>query len=422
MLDTGTLNTLYTLRRRGIKVGLHRTRALLRRCGDPHNQVPVIHVAGTNGKGSTAAMISSILRKTGRNVGLYTSPHLVTFNERIRVNGASIPDGFIRTFLNTYREDIDHLESTFFETTTAISFTYFADRKVDVAVVEVGLGGRLDSSNVSNSVVSVLTPIDYDHMEFLGHDLVSIAREKCGILKEGIPVVVSSQRPSVSRVIRRMSREKGSRLAVSDDLCPVSDITIDPDFTRFRAGETDVALPLLGHHQVVNAQTAVAACRVYDPDVSWTHLARGLHGVSWPARLQRLSTDPPVYYDVAHNPHSLKAVVSTLEELCPRRPMAAVCALKRTKSVHTIARILKNHDIHVVTTAPEESEFFAPDILARELSREGVSAQSAPSLTDALRCRFDDRHSNRVWLIFGSHYIAGGVFDEFGFSLDEEMN
>jgi dihydrofolate synthase/folylpolyglutamate synthase len=198
MLSSSTLDYIFQLRRRGIKIGLHRTEALLSRCGNPHYDLPVIHIAGTNGKGSTAAIIATILRKEGKKVGLYTSPHLICFNERIRINGIPISDENITSFLNRFRPDIDILESTFFETTTALAFSYFAQEKVDIAVIEVGLGGRLDSTNVSKSVLSVITPIHFDHMEFLGHDLTSITREKCGIFKKNVPVVMAQQLPEVA--------------------------------------------------------------------------------------------------------------------------------------------------------------------------------------------------------------------------------
>ncbi len=166
-LDQATLNYLYALRRRGIKIGLHRIVELLKRCNNPHQGIPVIHIAGTNGKGSTASMIASILIISGYKVGLYTSPHLIKFNERIRINGIPISDKFILSFFNQYRKDIDLLGSTFFEATTAMMYSAFAHANIDIGVVEVGMGGRLDSSNVCESVVSVITPIDFDHMDYL---------------------------------------------------------------------------------------------------------------------------------------------------------------------------------------------------------------------------------------------------------------
>ena len=220
-IDSKTLEYLYSLRRRGIKVGLHRTKALLKQCGNPHKGLPVIHIAGTNGKGSTAVMIASMLKLSGLKVGLYTSPHLLRFNERIRVNGIPIDDDRIIEFLTNYREAINALGSTFFETTTAMMFSAFAKENVDVAVLEVGMGGRLDSSNVAESKTSVLTAIDFDHMEFLGNTLSAITIEKCGIFKRGVPVVTATQRSEAMLVIEKSAAEKGCELIVADELYPV---------------------------------------------------------------------------------------------------------------------------------------------------------------------------------------------------------
>ncbi|MFQ6673384.1 MAG: bifunctional folylpolyglutamate synthase/dihydrofolate synthase [Fidelibacterota bacterium] len=420
MLDSKTLNYLYTLRRRGIKVGLHRTEALLSKCGDPHREIPVIHIAGTNGKGSTAAMIASILRESGRKVGLYTSPHLVRFNERVRINGIPIPDNRIKDFLKQQKKSIDALGSTFFETTTALTFSFFATEHVDVGVVEVGLGGRLDSSNVANTVVSVLTPIDYDHMEFLGSDLASIAREKCGILKAGAPVVTAPQRRTVMEVVRQSASTVGTDLSVVADVSPAEMIGLKRDATQFRVGKFDYAIPLLGRHQVTNAQTAITACRVFDSTIGTAHIRRGLKEVKWPGRLQKMSDDPLVFYDVAHNPHGLKAVLNTLEELFPRRNVAAVCALKKRKQIQPMAELLSEHCRRVVTTAPGHDGFFTPDGLALRLSQGGVRTSPAATVSEALALCSDEASPRDLWLIFGTHYMAESVFDEFHFSFDNE--
>ena len=172
------LDKLFSLQRLGIKVGLDHTYQLLDRCGNPHNKLKTIHIAGTNGKGSTAAMLQNILRTAGLSVGLYTSPHLVNFNERIRVDGISIPNSFIIKFMKNFNDDIDKIKSTFFETTTVLALYYFYYKKVDIAIIETGLGGRLDATNViSRPIVTALTPISHDHAGFLGNDLKNIARE-----------------------------------------------------------------------------------------------------------------------------------------------------------------------------------------------------------------------------------------------------
>ena len=175
------LDKLFSLQRLGIKVGLDHTYELLNRCENPHNKLKTIHIAGTNGKGSTAAMLQNILRKSGLSVGLYTSPHLVNFNERIRVNSTPISDSFIVEFMKNFNDDIDKIESTFFETTTVLAFYYFYYKKVDIAIIETGLGGRLDSTNVLNPNLTIITPIDYDHQKILGNTMNEIALEKAGV-------------------------------------------------------------------------------------------------------------------------------------------------------------------------------------------------------------------------------------------------
>ena len=191
------LDYLYNLKRLGIKVGLEHTIALLKRCGDPQLQFKSIHIAGTNGKGSTCAIVNSILMEAGLKVGLYTSPHLIRFNERIRINGIQIDDDDIVEFVDSYQSDIDEIKSTFFETTSAMAFKYFSDKKVDVAVVETGLGGRLDSTNVLSPDLTVITPISIDHREILGEDILMIGKEKGGIIKKGVPLVLAPQKEKV---------------------------------------------------------------------------------------------------------------------------------------------------------------------------------------------------------------------------------
>lgn len=418
-LDNATLDYLYSLHRRGIKIGLHRTEALLKRCGNPHRELPVIHIAGTNGKGTTAAMIASILKSSGRKVGLYTSPHLVRFNERIRVNGAPVSDDWIVSFLNTHRETVDALDSTFFETTTAMMFAYFAERAVDVAVVEVGMGGRLDSSNVAESVVSVLTPIDFDHMEFLGHDLASITKEKCGIFRKGVPVVTAPQRDEAVAVIRLSAQQTQCPVSLSAETHPVSGVSDDANGMCFSINGHQLELPLIGRHQVVNAQTAVAAAATFDSKINENTISAGLRAVSWPGRLQRLAEDPPAYYDVGHNAHGVEAATLSLRELFPDARFGAVCALKRKKDLDRIMPILCNNFEEVVTVQPRHGDFHDPVSLAAILKESGVPVEASASLAQGLKQCKSTHEKVNVWLIFGTHYIAEEVFDLFDFPFDK---
>ena len=416
-IDNKTLDYLYSLRRRGIKVGLHRTKALLKRCGNPHKGLPVVHIAGTNGKGSTAAMIASMLKLSGLKVGLYTSPHLLRFNERIRVNGIPIDDDRIIAFLTNYRKAINSLGSTFFETTTAMMFSAFAEENVDVAVVEVGMGGRLDSSNVADSKTSVLTVIDFDHMEFLGNTLSAITMEKCGIFKEGIPVVTATQRSEAMPVIEKSAAEKGCELIVTDELYPVTEIRQHSTRVMFNLNELQIDLPLVGEHQVVNAQTAVAACRTFAPDLSEEAITEGLRQTIWPGRLQRLSDHPPVYFDVGHNPHGIAAAVKSLRDTFPDARMGGICAMKKSKDFESISEVLREQFHRIVTIQPDEGEFFAPEALATMLEKSGIEAQASGSQQEGIEESLS--HNLELWFIFGSHYIAEAVFEVFDFPFDK---
>jgi len=202
------LKTLFNLQRLGIKLGLEHTFRLLDFIGNPQDDLTMIHVAGTNGKGSTCAMIASILHASGKNVGLYTSPHLIRFNERIRVNGYPIPDKKIIKFMKKVDPAIQKIESTFFETTTAMAFDYFMEQKVDVAVIETGLGGRLDSTNVIEPEVTVISHISMDHMNILGKDIEKIANEKAGIIKRNVPLIISEQMPIVKNILLKKQNMK----------------------------------------------------------------------------------------------------------------------------------------------------------------------------------------------------------------------
>jgi dihydrofolate synthase/folylpolyglutamate synthase len=419
MLDQETQDYLYTLRRRGIKIGLHRTEALLSRCGNPHKNVPVIHIAGTNGKGSTAAMIASILRESGRKVGLYTSPHLVRFNERIRVNGIPISDENIIEFMNRYKKDIDALSSTFFETTTALTLSHFATEEVDVAVVEVGLGGRLDSTNVANTVISVITPIDYDHMEFLGYDLASITREKCGILKKDVPALTSIQQNEVTQIIHKVGKEKGISIINARNIAPIDNISLTTNGSYFTVDGNKFFLPLLGKHQIINAQTTLATCKTYDHSIRIESLCTGLKNVSWPGRLQKLSNKPLVYYDVAHNPHALKAVFNTLKELYNGKDVGCIFAIKKSKDIELITDLVKKNCTKAIITKPENNGFFDPYHLKLKFRKSRIDTMVTENVQEAIKHCIKPDSNCDLWLIFGTHYIADTIFKIFHFPFDK---
>ncbi|MCK4716038.1 MAG: bifunctional folylpolyglutamate synthase/dihydrofolate synthase, partial [Candidatus Marinimicrobia bacterium] len=261
------LQYLYALDGKGIKPGLKRVLLFLDRIGNPQKKIRTIHVAGTNGKGSTCAIIASILQAAGYKVGLYTSPHLIRFNERIRVDNEKISDEEIVSFLHNHRPLIDEIDTTFFETTTAIAFDHFRRRKVDIAIIETGLGGRFDATNVVTPLLSVITPIGKDHEEFLGNTLAKITREKAGIIKTGVPCLAARQRPGVKQILKNYARDKSSVFHYAPDLCRVSgvDRQIDGQEVNIKCDGlrlNGVTLPLIGDHQVSNLQTAVSVVRL----------------------------------------------------------------------------------------------------------------------------------------------------------------
>ncbi|HUX87132.1 MAG TPA: folylpolyglutamate synthase/dihydrofolate synthase family protein, partial [Chloroflexota bacterium] len=312
-------------------IGLRRTTWLLEALGNPQAKVPAVHIAGTKGKGSTAAFIASILQATGRRVGLYTSPHLHTFRERIQLDRQPISEVRFAELtaeiapLNAQlaAAQPEWGEATAFEISTALAFLAFAREKVDVAVIEVGLGGRLDATNVLVPRVSVITSISYDHMRILGDTLGQIAAEKGGIIKPGRPVVVARQRPEARETLQRIADERGCEVFIDE-----RDWRVSGDASAFVADGpwgryVDLRAALVGHHQVENAGTAIATCWVLDRDgmaIPEAAIRAGLQAVSWAGRFEVVRTVPLVVVDGAHNVDSTERLAETLaDEYAGRR-------------------------------------------------------------------------------------------------------
>jgi dihydrofolate synthase / folylpolyglutamate synthase len=327
---------LFGLRRFGWRPGLATVRHLLELLGDPQKSIPSVHVAGTNGKGSTAAMLSAILQAAGYRTGLYTSPHLLDFTERIRVNGRPIPAQEVTQLTARLREVCAaHFDPqppsghpteslpypTFFELTTAMAFLHFAGHPVEAAVIEVGLGGRLDATNVITPQVAVVTNISLEHQEYLGRTLREIAGEKAGIIKPGVPVVTATSGEGLA-VVRRMAEEQRAALvAVREEYTwTIRESGLDGQVfdlagpaRRYEA----VQLPLAGRHQIENAVTAIAACEALERQgfrLSETEIRRGLTQMRWPGRLQIVGERPRILLDGAHNPAGAEALAAFLAE------------------------------------------------------------------------------------------------------------
>ncbi|MDF0674831.1 MAG: bifunctional folylpolyglutamate synthase/dihydrofolate synthase [Nitrospira sp.] len=330
MSYSSVIEYLYALQKHGIKLGLEPMRILLDRVGNPHRSLRMLHIGGTNGKGSTAAMVASVLQHSGRRVGLYTSPHLVDFRERIRVNGCMITENQVEGVIARLRVALqDDLEPTFFEMTTALAFLYFADSEVDVAVLEVGLGGRFDATNVvEQPLATAITTIGLDHQEYLGQTEEAIAFEKGGIIKPFVPVVIGRMGQEAEQVLRRIARDRSAPLWQLG-----RDFAIDgyrPERLTYR-GVTRVCEDLIcgleGRHQRDNAACALALLEAVGRagiDADDIAVRAGLRTVSWEGRLELIDEDPKVVLDGAHNPAAAHALAEYLKDFSISHPTSRI--------------------------------------------------------------------------------------------------
>jgi dihydrofolate synthase/folylpolyglutamate synthase len=367
------------------KLGLELVGELWRAMGFHGTQPPVIHVAGTNGKGSTCAMIEAALRAAGVRTGLYTSPHLIHPTERIQINGRAIPpEQFAQAFDTVHRTaqrliadgTIAHHPS-YFETVTLMAFEVFVDQNVDRAVVEVGLGGRLDATNVVKPELCVITPVDFDHEEWLGKTIESIAFEKAGILKPGVPAVIATQRPAELAVIEARAREVGAPL--------------------YHAAEVTGPVPcsLEGEHQVENAKTAARALQLLGVPLD------GMARAVWPGRLETVSRDPLILLDGAHNPAGAKALARYLEQRFAGRRVTMIFGAMRDKAFDEISSILFPLADELICTAPGQARALRPEAML-ELAPH-PNARTAATVAEALAMP----RQGDVLIITGSLYLVG---------------
>ena len=405
---------LYGLRRLGIKVGLEHTNELLRRCGSPHRGLKTIHIAGTNGKGSTAAMIQAILRESGLKVGLYTSPHLIRFNERIRINGLPISDKSIIDFMTQFNSAIDEVEATFFEVTTVLALHYFSNQEVDVAVIETGLGGRLDSTNVIEPELTIITSVDLDHQHILGETLIDIAVEKAGIIKKQTPVLVASQTPEVIDVIRKKAQESNSPIIYSND---PKNIIIDHHSTGFELDKKQYFVPLIGAHQAINAGLAIRAVMHHCPEMKQTEIQLGLSNTKWFGRFQPLLNNFPIYYDVAHNPGGIRTIRASLDTL-NSKVTNGIMVLKNDKHVDQIALALDGLFNELFVASIPESDLMDEQLLFNALKAQNLNCKIMDSIEKGYTYLYDRALKGENGIIFGSHYVAESIFNYYEINFD----
>ena len=381
---------LYGLQRFGIKLGLENTRRLLAELQVNLGDCKVIHVAGTNGKGSVCAMIDSILRAQGYRSGLFTSPHLVTFRERIRVNGEIISEDAVANALTKIRDFVYDWKPhpTFFEVVTALALKHFSDAKIDIVTLETGLGGRLDATNAVQSNVSVITPIDFDHEKWLGKTLSEIATEKAGIIKQQIPVVSASQRAEVEKVIRTRATECAA---------PLQFVTKPYD-------ETPIAL--VGRHQKQNAALAISAIRAANIDIHGSAVAQGLSCIEWPARFQRW--DARTIIDGAHNPAAACTLAETWREIFGDQRATLVLAILSDKNLRVICEALAPFSESVLLPTIRSERAADPNMLAQIFSSITPSLPYSIALSVGEALDLARARSNPI-LVTGSLHFAGEV-------------
>jgi len=426
------LRDFYRLERFGIKLGLDVIADLLCRLGDPQKRFPAVHVTGTNGKGSVCAMVESVLRAAGYRTGLYTSPHLVRFNERIRVEGHEIANADV---MRLYDSILPHMQKmaaaspvdhpTFFEATTAMAFQYFDERKVDIAVVEVGMGGRYDATNTVEPAVSVVTRVDLEHAEHLGRTVRRIAREKSGIIKEGRPAVTVDQE-AIGEIEARCAQTRSALTVVGRDVRFVRlGSTLEGQRIEVRNGHRhELGIALLGKYQGENAALAFAAIEALRRTgwkVSDEQLLRGFREARWPARFQVVRRDPLVIVDSGHNPPAVKALAESFQELLPGRQAHLVFGAMADKELDAMAGSLLplaqrltfvRAGIERAQGAEQLRTVFEQAALRTGLPLPPVTV--SPDVGSAVKAALAGLAPSDILMVAGSVYVAGEALEALG--------
>lgn len=403
------------------KFDLENIQILAERLGRPERAYPSAHIAGTNGKGSTAAFLESILRRAGLRTGLNTSPHLERINERIRVNGVAISDEAFAEVFTGIQGVVEQLlaegklrrHPTYFECVTAMAFEYFAQERVEFAVFEVGLGGRLDATNIVQPAVSVITQIDFDHENFLGHSLREIAGEKAGIIKRGVPLILAEQQGEAREVVLSRASEVAAPVIEPAKAYRAADHLHRARLVEAKTGWTcEIAPKLRGRFQLRNAVNAVAAARILEARgfrMGKDDIERGIAETEWPGRLEKLQDAPAVYLDGAHNPGAARELAAFWAEELAERRIRLVYGALRDKAVDEIAGILFPHAAEVILTEARTSRAISArqleEIAAHHAARVRVIADGEQAVAYALASAAPED----AVFVTGSLYLVGQI-------------
>lgn len=408
---------LYSLQKFGIKFGLSKTSNLLNAFGNPHEGQNYVHIAGTNGKGSVAAFLASILQEAGFKVGVYTSPHLLRFTERFRINGREMSRETAAQLINELRRVVVAEEPpTFFEATTAMALVYFAREKTDLAIMEVGMGGRLDATNIIHPLVSVITNISLEHQDFLGTSIREIAGEKAGIIKEGVDLVTGARRPQVVEEFRATCRAKKAPFWRIGEQIRYRMTPSGLHYYGPARRMNSLLLGLKGHFQARNATLALAVGELLErkgfPE-SQEQVRAGLKNVDWPGRMQVISTNPEILLDGAHNPGAARALAGALQEEYRNRRIIVVIGVMDDKDIREILKWIVPLGDHVIYTRPRYYRAAAPERLMAEAASFGVTGEIVPALFPALDRAGNLANPSDVIVVCGSLFTVGEALSYF---------
>ena len=391
---------LLSIESKGIKLGLERTKKLSKACGNPHQNLDIIQVAGTNGKGSTCAMIANVLKNANYKVGLFTSPHLIHVNERIRVNGKPIADSDIKKYIDLYKKQIEKNDASFFETITIMAFWYFQKMNVDYAIMETGLGGRLDSVTICHPLISVITSISLDHTEILGDTLTKITKEKVGIIKPNTPcITIKHSNPEIQQTIKTECIEKKSPLIISDD---------------FKCSFNNIGLK--GTAQLNNAHLAQTVINTLKPELDSILIERGLQTVKWHGRNQIISTQPLIIFDVAHNESGINSFINFYQTLAKGNKILIISLQKRKNIDSQINQIEKIFDEVIICETKNTRTMTVEELKAKFTNH--VKIKIIKSDYEAIKYAVDTVQKNDSIGIIGTHFLGDAISKIFNISFN----
>ena len=414
------VSELFYLQKFAIKLGLDNISALMKLLNNPHRDYPVIHIAGTNGKGSTAFFIAAVLQAMGLKTGLFTSPHLLDFRERIRINGEVIDECDVIRFWQNVKDEVLKRKATFFDTTTAMGLDYFSRKKVDIAIIETGLGGRLDSTNIVNSEIAVITPVDFDHQKQLGDTLEKIANEKAGIIKENCTVISSKQQPGVLRVLKSAKAEKFFyspdyiRTVVKSASLDKMEFDIYDDFNSTVLKE--LITRQVGDYQAENIALAYFTARyflsqrgiVFDEKLFRERIKK----ILWPGRLQKISSNPDIIFDVSHNPAGIKTTLNYLSDKTERDKLHILFGLVEDKEHDEIVDFIAPRCGSIYLTEPNTHRKLDGALLLQEFRKRNKKALFIEKPQEAYRFVKSQLTDEDTLLVIGSHYLIGAILPE----------